>query len=29
MSVSAEVYGAFNKRSDFVPQIIQKSEEQV
>lgn len=25
--MSAEVFGAFNKKQDFVPKIIQKSEE--
>lgn len=27
-SVSAEVYGAFNKKTQFVPKVIPKSEEQ-
>jgi cAMP-dependent protein kinase regulator len=27
MGVSAEVYGAFNKKEDFVPKVIQKSED--
>jgi len=27
ISVSAEVYGDFNKKGDFVPRVIEKSQE--
>lgn len=26
-SVSAEVYGAFNKKGDYVPKVVPKTEE--
>lgn len=26
-SVSAEVYGSFNKKTDYVPKVVPKSEE--
>lgn len=29
VSVSAEAYGAFNKKEDYVPKVIPKSEDQV
>lgn len=29
ISVSAEAYGAFNKKEDYVPKVIAKSEDQV